>query len=150
MAKQKITNSQLNLSVSTASQNAGVVSSDGNIVDITGASLSLVPGTYILIADWSCARLWTIGAGSGYIVYQLRDGSNTVIEQKRSGTHDTPGEILWLPNVIVTTIVVATTTTIKMSGSCGKVTGTEYSSGFRLDSAGDGSQYCKLKAIRIA
>ena len=150
LAPGSVTNGLLNLSVSTAIQTADVASSNETIVDITGATLSLVAGTYIIMADFSCARVWTIGAGIGNIVYQLRDGSNTVLETKKSGDHDTPGERLWLPTVIATTIVIGSTTTVKMSGACTKVSGTEYSSGFRLDSDSSGVQYCKLKAIKIA
>lgn len=140
--------------IQQASQTTGVSSSSASIVDLTGATLTLSPGTWMIIGHFKSARGWiNFGAGGTSLVRILclvRDGDNTELERTFVDTvHDSSASDLIEHSPTITTVQsFDVETTVKLSGYVEVATGTDFASGFRTGS-GDKSQYATITARRI-
>jgi hypothetical protein len=143
----------LKLKIFTATQNTGVNSSTNTLVDLPGASLDLEAGTYLVIANFESARVWTSSGTPPRVVqarYCVRDSDNNVLlncwDTIAQSSEVTPREI---GKVLVGVITLSSPKTIKMSGYINVQNGTNFASGFRIDSGTPGVQWSSLTAIRL-
>ena len=143
----------LKLKIYTATQNNYVNSSTATLVDLPGASLDLEAGTYLVIANFQSARVWTSAGTPPRVAqarYCVRDSNNNVLlncwDTIAQYDEIRPREI---GKVLVGVITLSSPTTIKMSGYINVQNGTNFASGFRIDSGSDGVQWSNLTAIRL-
>jgi len=143
----------LKLKIFTATQNNYINSSTATLVDLPGASLDLEAGTYLVIANFQSARVWTSAGTPPRVAqarYCVRDSNNNVLlncwDTIAQYDEIRPREI---GKVLVGVITLSSPTTIKMSGYINVQNGTNFASGFRIDSGSDGVQWSNLTAIRL-
>lgn len=138
-------------STATAVQSAILGSNTAVVQDIPGCSLTLVPGMWLVVANFASARFWLSSAGynGGYYYFAIRRADNVTLEARY-------GDIYWttpsparveVGDTLTALIAVPSTTTYKMSGYTAVAYGTNFASGFRSDS-GTGLS-CEFSAVKV-
>lgn len=135
----------------TASQSSIVTDAGGSFQDITGCSLSLLPGTWIIMAN-GCPRVWQNGTTYTNAQFQMRvcDSSASTVYALTQAHANVEGEQAGPTSLsLCFYLVLSVTTTIKIQGLHSIITGgANFASGWRWDS-GFG-QPATLFATRVA
>lgn len=126
-----------NAQVLSAVQSAIVTDVSGAWVDVTGVSINLTPGTWIVMAN-AVPRLWQSGVAYTKGVAQMRivDSGVTIVYGLTQNSIDVQNEQANpQPLSFMFVLTVTAPTTIKMQGAFQILTGgANFASGFRWDS----------------
>ena len=139
--------------VLSATQSSLISSANDTEVDIPGCSLSLSSGRWLVVGNFGSARFWVndaSGTVGGNILYAIRNDSSYYDRHlaRQSWTIVGGAQRNEFPYSMSTIIDLGTTTTVKLSGYCNLTSGTNFASGFRIDSgAGFNST---IRAVRLS